>query len=98
MERKAKFNFKSARIRNNLTISELACNLKIQSSKISTWETYGNKVKEENLKKLSRALNTSLNELVFEESDNRILPLDDLTDYQIKMIFELYMTLKVKED
>lgn len=98
MERKARFNFKGARLKKNLTVSELACSLKIQSSKVNTWEMYGNKIKVENLKKLSNALNISLNELVFEENDNRVLPLKNLTDSQIKMIYEIYMSLKIKED
>lgn len=60
MTRKAKYDFKVARLKRNLTISELACKMKIQPKKINTWEKFGNKIQINNLIKFLTIWNSPL--------------------------------------
>lgn len=97
MSRDIKYVFKKARLEKKLTVSELACKMKVHPSKIKTWEMAGYKINDEDLKRLSQELGKTPNELVFDDRKERVLKLEKLTSKQIRFIYELYASLKIED-
>ena len=56
------------------------------------------KITIKNLKKISKSLEISPNELIFGESDERILNVSKLTPLQIQLVLNLYLSLRMDED
>ena len=98
MTRQTKYIFRDARIAKNLTITELSAETKIPPSTIKAWEAVGSKITIKNLKKISKSLEISPNELIFGESDERILNVSKLTPLQIQLVLNLYLSLRMDED
>lgn len=98
MTRQTKYIFRDARIQKKLTISELSVETKIASSTIKAWEAVGSKITIKNLKKLSKTLNMSPNELIFGESEERVLNVSKLSLLQIQLVMDVYLSLKKGDD
>lgn len=98
MPRQTRYIFREARKRKKLTISELSSKMKISPLNIKNWESVGSKITINNLKILSKSLDISPNELIFNEDDKKIINVSNLTPIQINQLLELYYTLRMDDD
>lgn len=93
MERIEKYNFVKYRRLKNLSIIELASKMKMSANKVMMIEKHPRKITRFNLLRLSKVLNVSAEELIY-ENKGKVLNAEDLTPNQIKMVVLLYRSFR----
>ena len=93
MERIEKYNFVKYRRLKNLSIIELASKMKMSANKVMMIEKHPRKITRFNLLRLSKVLNVSAEELIY-ENKGKVLNAEDLTPNQIQMVVLLYRSFR----
>lgn len=93
MERIEKYNFVKYRRLKNLSIIELASKMKMSANKVMMIEKHPKKITRFNLLRLSKVLNVSAEELIY-ENKGKVLNAEDLTPNQIQMVVLLYRSFR----
>lgn len=98
MTREARFELRKARVKKCLSLQQLSSKINIPANIINTWESNGHKITNNNFLLLSKALETSPNELIFSEDDKYILDLKNLTPSQINIVRMVYKSFMENEE